>query len=244
MRNVRLLLEYEGTNYHGWQFQPNARTIQGEIQDALKKLTQVEHKVIGSSRTDAGVHASAQVANFKTESKLSLKEFQRGLNALLPEDIVVLECKSVDPTFHARRHALRRKYRYTILNRPYPSALMRNLSYFFPDVLQFESMEKAIKYLLGTHDFSSFRKSGSDRLSPVCTVLNVGLKREDDLITFEIEADSFLRGMVRAIIGTLLKIGTGSLEVEDIKRIIGARDRSAAGPSVPAHGLCLVEVKY
>jgi tRNA pseudouridine38-40 synthase len=244
MRNIRLLLEYEGTNYHGWQFQPNARTIQGEIQHALQRLTQVEHKVIGSSRTDAGVHAAGQVANFKTESKLSLEEFQRGLNALLPKDIVVLKCQLVDPTFHARRHALSRKYKYTILNRAYPSAIMRNFSYFSPDPLQFEAMEKAIKYLLGTHDFSSFRKSGGNRENPVCTVFDVELKKENELITFEIEADSFLRGMVRAIIGTLLKIGTGDLEIEDMKRTIEAKDRAAAGPSAPAHGLCLIEVKY
>ena len=244
MRNIKLVLEYDGTNYHGWQTQPNLATIQGTIEDTLAKLTKTPIQIIGAGRTDTGVHAEGQVANFQTDSQMPVVAFQKGVNAILPRDIVVCSATEVSIEFHARFSATRRRYRYTILNRAYPSALSRQRSYFFPAAIDAQRLNELCQMLIGAHDFSSFQKTGSDRINPICRIYEASCWKENAYVYFEIEADSFLRGMVRAIVGTLLKCIRGYAAEMQLQRILEARDRAAAGTSVPAHGLSLIEVKY
>ena len=256
MRNIKLVLEYDGTNYHGWQTQPDLPTIQDTIEASLAKLTKIPIQIIGAGRTDTGVHAEGQVANFHTDSQIPVIAFQKGLNALLPRDIVVCSAKEVSPEFHARFSATRRRYRYTILNREYPSALLRQTSYCFSTEIDVLRANDLCQTLVGTHDFSSFQKAGSDRINPVCEIYEAHWRKKEPYVYFEIEADAFLRGMVRAITGTVLAINskfwlascaknTKCRDAEtQIRRILEAKDRTVAGMSVPAHGLSLIEVKY
>ena len=244
MRNIKLVLEYDGTNYHGWQTQPNLPTIQGTIEDTLAKLTKTPIHIIGAGRTDTGVHAEGQVANFQTDSQMPVIAFQKGLNAILPRDIAVCSATEVSTEFHARFSATRRRYRYTILNRAYPSALSRQTSYFFPKKIEVQRIDACCQILVGQHDFSSFQKTGSDRLNPICEIYEVSCWKKEPYVYFEIEADSFLRGMVRAIVGTLLKCMKEDNAGAELYQILAAKDRAAAGTSVPAHGLSLICVKY
>ncbi|RKU19670.1 tRNA pseudouridine(38-40) synthase TruA [Candidatus Poribacteria bacterium] len=256
MRNIKLVLEYDGTNYNGWQTQPNVPTVQATVENALMKLTKTPIQVIGAGRTDSGVHAEGQVANFRTDAQIPLSGFQKGLNATLPRDIVVCSATEVSADFHARFSATSRRYRYTILNREYPSALSRQTSYFFPEEIDVVRINDLCQMLIGKKDFSSFQKTGSDRINPVCEIYEAHWWQKAPYIYFEIEADSFLRGMVRAIVGTILTFnhkflvasGVQNTRYQDAKteflRILEAKDRSTAGMSVPAHGLSLIEVKY
>ena len=244
MRNIKLVLEYDGTNYHGWQTQPNLPTIQDTIEDALAKLTQTPIQIIGAGRTDTGVHAEGQVANFQTDARMPVVAFQKGLNAILPRDIVVCSATEVSPEFHSRFSATCRRYRYTILNREYPTALSRQTSYFFPTAIDVPRANVLCQVLVGKRDFSSFQKTGSDRINPICEIYEVSCWRKGAYVYFEIEADAFLRGMVRAIVGTLLKCMRKDDAEVQLQRILEAKDRAAAGTSVPAHGLSLIEVKY
>ena len=244
MRNVKLVLEYDGTNYHGWQIQPNVPTIQGVLEKTLAKLTKTAIQVIGAGRTDSGVHAEGQVANFHTDSRIPIAAFQKGLNAILPRDIVVCSATEMPSAFHARFSATSRHYRYTLLNRAYPSALLRQRNYFFPREIDISHANSLCRTLIGKHDFSSFQKVGSNRLSPVCEVYTAYWWRQESHVHFEIEADAFLRGMVRAITGTLLKCLGGQHADRELRRILAAKDRAAAGMSVPAHGLSLIGVEY
>ena len=244
MRNIKLVLEYDGTNYHGWQTQPNLPTIQDTIEDALAKLTKTSIQIIGAGRTDTGVHAEGQVANFHTDSQMPVIAFQKGLNATLPRDIVVCSATEVSSEFHARFSATRRRYRYTILNREYPTALSRQTSYFFPTAIDVQRSNQICQTLVGKYDFSSFQKTGSDRINPVCEIYEVCCWKNNPYVYFEIQADAFLRGMVRAIVGTILKCIKHSDANAELLRILEAKDRAAAGTSVPAHGLSLIEVKY
>ena len=244
MRNIKLTIEYDGTNYHGWQIQPNAITIQAVIQDALTKITKTQTQIVGAGRTDTGVHAAGQVANFHTHSQIPLISFQKALNATLPRDIVIIDAEEVLPEFHARFSALNRTYRYTILNRAYPSAHLRNNAYFFPKPIDVQGADTACQSLVGERDFSSFQRSGSERINPICEIYECRCWREQDLVYFEVEADAFLRGMVRAIVGTILKLRDRKDGVNQLHKILNARDRSAAGGSAPPHGLSLLSVKY
>lgn len=244
MRNIKLVLEYDGTNYHGWQTQPNLPTIQGTIEDALAKLTKTPIQIIGAGRTDTGVHAEGQVANFHTDSQIPIVAFQKGLNAILPRDIVVRSATEVSAEFHARFSATSRRYRYTLLNREYPTALSRQTSYFFPTAIDVPRANSLCQVLVGKRDFSSFQKTGSDRRNPICEIYEVSCWKKDAYVYLEIEADAFLRGMVRAIVGTLLKCMTDDDAEAQLHRILETKDRAAAGTSVPAHGLSLIEVKY
>ena len=256
MRNIKLVLEYDGTNYHGWQTQPDLPTIQDTIEEGLAKLTKTPIQIIGAGRTDTGVHAEGQVANFHTDSQIPVIAFQKGLNALLPRDIVVCSATEVSPEFHARFSATSRRYRYTILNREYPSALLRQTSYCFPTEIDVLRANDLCQTLVGTHDFSSFQKVGSDRINPVCAIYEAHWRVKEPYVYFEIEADAFLRGMVRAITGTVLAINSKfwlascakNTKCRDadtqLRRILEAKDRAAAGMSVPAHGLSLIEVRY
>ena len=244
MRNIKVTVEYDGTNYHGWQIQPNTVTIQAAIQDALAKITKTQTQIIGAGRTDTGVHAAGQVANFHTRSQMPPIAFQKALNATLPRDIVIIDAEEVSPDFHARFSAVSRTYRYTILNRTYPSALLRDNAYFFPKPIDVQGADAICQSLGGKWDFSSFQRSGSERVNPICEIYECRCWREQDLFYFEIEADAFLRGMVRAIVGTVLKLHSREDGVNRLHGILDARDRSAAGASVPPHGLSLLSIKY
>ena len=244
MRNIKLTIEYDGTNYHGWQTQPNAITIQAAIQDALAKITKTQTPIIGAGRTDTGVHAAGQVANFRTHSQMAPIAFQKALNATLPRDIVIIDVEEVPLDFHARFSAVSRTYRYTILNRVYPSALLRNNTYFFPEPIDAQGANTACQSLVGVRDFSSFQRSGSERINPICEIYECRCWQEQDIVYFEVEADAFLRGMVRAIVGTILKLHDKEDRVNQLHQILDAQNRSAAGASAPPHGLSLLRVKY
>jgi len=244
MRNIKLTIEYDGTNYHGWQIQPNAITIQAAIQDALAKITKAQTQITGAGRTDTGVHAAGQVANFHTPSQIPLISFQKALNATLPRDIVIIDVEEVPPDFHARFSAVSRTYRYTVLNRTYPSALLRNNAYFFPEPIDVQGANTACQSLVGVRDFSSFQRSGSERTNPTCEIYECRCWREQDLVYFEVEADAFLRGMARAIVGSILKLHDKEDHFNQLHQILDARNSSAAGASAPPHGLSLLSIKY
>lgn len=252
MRNIKLVLEYDGTNYNGWQIQPNQPTVQATVENALAKLTKTPIQIIGAGRTDSGVHAEGQVANFHTTAQMPLVAFEKGLNATLPRDIVVCSATEVPAEFHARFSAASRRYRYTILNREYPSALSRQTSYFYREAIDLGSLNDLCQILIGKQDFSAFQKTGSDRLNPICEVYEAYWWQDNPYIYFEIEADAFLRGMVRAIVGTALTLNRTFLRTNrakrdaetELRRILDARDRATAGMSAPAHGLSLISVKY
>ncbi len=244
MRNIKLTIEYNGTNYHGWQIQPNGITIQETIQNALATLTKTHTQIIGAGRTDTGVHAAGQVANFFSDSDLSPGSIRKALNSILPEDVVITDVQDVPTDFHARFSARSRTYRYTILNREFPSAFFGSSTYFFPHPIHTDRIDDVCSALSGERDFSSFQRTGSERINPVCTVLDASCWRDEDLVYFQIEADAFLRGMVRALVGTVLKLQATSNPIHRLQRILDARDRSAAGPSAPARGLSLIAVKY
>ena len=242
--NIKLTIEYDGTAYHGWQIQPNVPTVQGVLQATLERITQESVQVIGSGRTDTGVHATGQVAHFHTHSRIPPVGLQRALNALLPDDVVVRAAESRSLDFHARYDALCRTYEYTLLNRATPSALDRHHVLHEPRDLQVEQTDLRVKQLVGTHDFASFQKTGSDRQDAVCTVYEAGWSRVEERVIFRITANAFVRGMVRAIVGTCLKYQAQPHAVQIIQQILDARDRARAGPTAPAKGLCLVHVEY
>ncbi|MDD4980890.1 MAG: tRNA pseudouridine(38-40) synthase TruA [Candidatus Omnitrophica bacterium] len=258
MRNIKLTIEYAGTKYAGWQVQGRRhRTIQGTLEKALQKILREKIHLIGSGRTDAGVHAFGQVANFKTDSGVPVWKIQKALNANLPGDIVITSVEDVNFDFHSRFDAKSKVYRYTVLNRAYPPAILKDKVYFYPYPLDVELMRKETKSLLGRHDFKSFCASSSSVKDTIRTIKNITIKKsayslqltvyslkKPSLITIEIEADGFLYNMVRNITGTLLEIGRGKLPAGSLKRILLAKNRRLAGPTAPAQGLCLLEVKY
>lgn len=244
MRNIKLVLEYDGTNYHGFQRQRGEITVQEVIEDGISRLTGKSVKVQAAGRTDAGVHALGQVVNFVTDVRIPGSRFAPALNSLLPRDVVVASSEEVDMEFHARFDAKSKVYRYTILNREYPSALLRNYAYYYPYELREEKMNEACKHISGKHDFTSFCAAGSSVKSHVRTVDYVSCVRRDDLMLIEIQADGFLYNMIRIIVGTLIEVGRGKLSPGDVREILRAKDRALAGPTVPALGLCLVKVDY
>jgi len=259
MRNLKLEIEYDGTNYCGWQIQKSHkvtclsgrqtksqghRSIQGVIEKNLHKILQEKVRLVVSGRTDAGVHAKAQVANFKTKSSQSLDKLQRALNGLLPDDIVVTRIEEKDLDFHSRFDARSKVYRYTILNSNYPSALSRNTLFFYPYPLDIKIMQKEARALLGRHNFSSFQASKAGARSAVRSIKKIKIARINDLIYIDIEANGFLYNMARNIVGTLIEVGRGKLPLGSLKRIVAQRNRKFAGPTAPARGLSLVQVKY
>lgn len=244
-KNFKLTIEYDGTLYHGWQRQPTHRTIQGEIEKALAIMTGRQVTVIGSGRTDAGVHASGQVANFKSETRLTPGELLRGLNSLLPADIVIHQCVQVASQFHARFDVHSKLYRYRILNRPLPSAMERFYAWWLKAPLNVDAMRSTIPHILGTHDFKSFEGSGSPREHTVRHVLQASLRNDQsDRLIFDIEADGFLRYMVRNLVGTMVAVGLGKITPDQFIKILQARNRSLASSTAPPHGLCLIRVVY
>jgi tRNA pseudouridine38-40 synthase len=244
-RNIRLLLEYDGTGYHGWQRQLDAITIQGVLEDAVARLTQAPVAIIGSGRTDAGVHARGQVANFRTDSAIPLQAFHQGLNSLLPKDIAVLEATEAPLEFHARKSARAKTYEYRILNRPNRSPLHHHYAWWLPPRLDLEAMAAAAAALPGEHDFSAFRASGSDNKNPVRRVLAAEWRDEPgNWLIFTITATGFLRGMVRSLMGTMAEVGRGKAPPTILAELLGSGARHLAGPTAPPQGLYLAEVFY
>jgi len=245
MRNIRLIVEYDGTAYCGWQRQQNGLSIQQLIEESIGRITGVESRVIGSGRTDAGVHAVGQVAHFHTASHLDERSFLMGINSLLPPDIVVRSVREVDPVFHARFDVKSKVYFYRICNRPVRPALERRFAWFVWEPLDLEKIDGALDLFRGTHDFSSFCSSHTDSRDHVRTVLDIGVVKQDkDIIQMTIEADGFLRYMVRTIVGALVEIGRGKRSREDVAEILEAKDRKRAGLTAPPQGLFLQEVRY
>lgn len=244
MRNIKLVIEYDGTNYAGWQRQKNAVTIQQEVEEAVQKITGEDVDIIGCSRTDAGVHAKKFVANFKTESRIPEESFKPALNSILPPDIVILDSGEVPLSFHSRYSSTGKMYSYTILNKDEPPAIGRNYVYHYKHKLDVGLMDKACKFFIGTHDFSAFRSSGSSVKSSIRTVRKAYFTQSEDKITFYIEADGFLYNMVRIIVGTLIDVGIHKIAPSDVIEIINSKDRKRASRTVPASGLCLELVYY
>ena len=245
MRNIKLLIEYDGTNYQGWQVQPKGQTIQGILEEKLGLLTGEPVQLFGSGRTDSGVHALGQVAHFKTHSRMDIRTIQRAMNSLLPPDIVIQKVEEVDEGFHARKHSKSKVYEYRILNRNLRSVFDRGYVWHIPQKLNLTEMKKATQSIIGEHDFAAFRTVGSPARTTVRKVIRAEWKRgRDGIICFEIEANGFLKQMVRSIIGTLVEIGKGKMKAEDLRRIMNSKDRKKAGPTAPAQGLFLKEVKY
>jgi len=251
MRNIKLTIEYNGTDFSGWQIQPkNTRTIQGEIEKTLKKIFKKETRLTGSGRTDSGVHALGQVANFKTTSTLTSQEILKALNANLPKDITILEVKDVPETFHAQYSTKRKTYRYTILNRIAPSAQQYNFCLHYPYSLKLKVMRQEAKSFIGKKDFKSFQSADTAKPAlrkekeTVRTIYRLDIKKREDLVIIEVEANGFLYKMVRNIVGALIEVGGGQLLTGSIKHILSKKDRKAAGSTAKAKGLCLVEVKY
>ena len=245
MENFRIIVEYDGTAYHGWQRQKADRTIQGEIEKALTTMTGKPVSLAGSGRTDAGVHAIGQTASFSSDAGLSPDIYLKGLNSLLPDDILIRVCESMDPAFHARYDARSKLYQYRILNRDMPSILERHYVWHIRRKLNVEAMQKAATYFVGEHDFKAFEGTGSPRTSTVRHVIRAEMRQtRDNQILFDIEADGFLRYMVRNIVGTLVDVGNGRIPEEDVKGILLSGDRSLAGATAPARGLFLIKVNY
>jgi tRNA pseudouridine38-40 synthase len=242
MKNYRLVLGYDGTDFRGWQRQPGGRTVQGVLEEALRKITGKRTVVQGAGRTDAGVHALGQVAGFRGAFKLTDQVLLRALNAVLPADVRIFSLAEAPPGFHARRSARSKTYRYRIVRAPQPNPLDRRYVLHWPYPLRLGRMRQAARLFVRTDDFSAF-SSNRDR-SPVRTVTRSELRRSGDEIVYTIEAAGFLRYMVRTIVGTLLEVGRGRLEPAAIEEIFRRRDRSLAGPTAAAKGLTLVRVDY
>lgn len=244
-KNFKIIIEYDGTYYHGWQRQSREPTVQGEIEKALMTMTQQNVTLIGSGRTDAGVHAFGQVANFCCDTTLDPAVFQKGLNSLLPKDIVVKTCIQVADKFHARYDAKSKTYRYRLLNRAVPAAVFHQYAWYIQKPLDLEAMRDAARYIVGTHDFKTFEGSGSPRSNTIRHVVTAKVvKGEDGYIDFDINGNGFLRFMVRNIVGTLVDVGLEKITPDDFNRILKSKDRSDAGVTAPAHGLYLMQVQY
>jgi len=244
-RNIRMILAYDGGSYHGWQRQTNARTIQGVIEAKIKIMVGEAVRLIASGRTDSGVHAENQVCNFVTRSALTPETIKRGLNSLLPEDIFVKETAYVPLEFHSRYDARSKAYQYRVLNREDPDIFQRNYLWHIRPPLNVKDMARCLPLLRGRNDFSAFRSSGSGNVNPVRSIIRADLHgAADGQLRFVIEADGFLRHMMRNIVGTLVEVGLGRINPSDFKEIFESRDRRLAGLKAPPQGLFLMSVKY
>ncbi len=244
MRNIKLTIEYDGKCYNGWQKQANKLNIQGEIEKAIYNITKEDVDLIGSGRTDAGVHALGQVANFKTNSKIAIEKLPLAINSQLKNSIVIKEAEDVDERFHSRYNAKHKTYRYIINNSKCGTAIYRNLEYSYPFKLDVKKMEQASKYFEGEHDFKAFKSSGTSSKNSVRTIYKAIVKQEGEKIIIELTGNGFLYNMVRIISGTLLDVGLGKIKPEEISEIIESKNRQRAGKTLPPYGLYLVEVNY
>lgn len=246
MKNIKIVVEYDGTNYHGWQSQTqNLSTVQSTLEEVLEKITGKKTRVTGSGRTDSGVHALGQAANFFTETTLDSKTLKKALNSTLPHDISVVSTKKVPDSFHAQFSSKSKIYEYRIFNRTYPPALLKNRVWHIPKKLDVETMKEAAKFLLGTHDFSVFATADIKVKTTIRTVLRASVRRNrEGTILFEIEADGFLKRMVRMITGTLAEVGKEKLSLSDFGRILKAGQKTKNVVSAPPQGLFLKKVIY
>lgn len=266
-QNIMLTVAYDGTNYCGWQVQPNGRTVQQCVESSITRLTGETVRILCAGRTDSGVHALGQVASFRTESKIPAKQFRRGLQRYLPEDITIIKSVRVSDEFHATFSARRKRYRYLIWDGPVLPPGLRHHVYQTRRAIKIEPMVASLKALRGTHDFRCFETNYPNKKTSERTIMDATIERcpapvfwtgvdfwptdarpheapQSPLISFEVEADGFLYNMVRAIVGTLLRIGNGQRSVEYLGEVIMSQNRSMAGTTAPAHGLYLVEVDY
>lgn len=242
MRTIKLTLEYDGTDFCGWQYQPDARTVQGELERALVSLMQEQVTLVGSGRTDSGVHARGQVAHFQTHSSMPLESIRRGLNSLTGNDITILSSEQAAPGFHARYSATRRWYRYTISQRRH--AIGRHYAWFCKFSLDLDAIRAASQFLVGEHDFRAFSQARAEAHHYLCRVIQISWSEHEDTLLFDIIANRFLHNMVRIIVGTLVLVGRGRLSPPAVAEILSTRDRTLAGFTVPPQGLCLMRVYY
>ena len=244
MRNIKLTIEYDGKDFNGWQKQPNKLNIQGTIEQAIKCVTGEDVELNASGRTDAGVHALGQVANFKTNSKIPIEKFAIAINSRLKKSIVIKKAEEVDERFHSRLNCKKKTYRYIINNSEEGSAIYRNLETHIPQKLDISKMEQALKYFEGEHDFKAFKASGTSSKSSVRTIYEAKIYQKGEKIFIELTGNGFLYNMVRIIVGTLVDVGTGKIKPEDIPQIINEGKRENAGKTLPPNGLYLLNVMY
>ena len=244
MRNIKLTIEYDGKDFGGWQKQQSKLNIQGEIERAIENITGEKTDLIASGRTDAGVHALGQVANFKTNSNMSIDKIPIAINSQVKNSIRIKKAEEVDENFHSRFNCKRKTYRYVIDNSQYGSAIYRNISYHMPIKLDVENMKKAIKYFEGEHDFKSFKSSGTSSKSSMRIIYKANIITEGENIAIDLTGNGFLYNMVRIIAGTLVDVGLGKIKPDDIPTIIEAKDRTKAGKTLPPQGLMLLNVEY
>lgn len=255
MRKIKLIIEYDGTAYKGWQIQKNEMTIQGILEERISNLTKEKVRVIGASRTDAGVHAFEQVAVFRTTSGLEIETIKKALNALLPHDIRIIDVSEVEDSFHPRYSALKKRYFYIIANQRESSAFLYRYTWIIQQSLQLNSMIKESRVLIGKHDFSSFMGAGGSIKNPIREIFSINIEKltqidfmtvaiKGNFIKISIEASGFLRHMVRNIIGTLVEMGRGNLMKVGMKEILQSCDRRLAGPTAPPNGLFLEKIIY
>lgn len=245
MKNIKLTIEYDGGRYQGWQrLGDSDKTIQGKIENILTQITGTKMEIIGSGRTDAGTHAKGQIANFKTDAKITIAEIMDTLNHQLPRDIVIKKIEEVPERFHARYNAKGKKYSYHVWNDVVPSAFERNYSFHYPQELDFAAMNQACLKLMGKHDFIGFSSLKKTKKSTVRTIDELSIQKDGSLLHFTFVGDGFLYKMVRIIMGTILEIGAGEMSLEAIDEIFESKIRSEAGMTVPSQGLFLEEVYY
>ena len=244
MRNIKLTIEYDGKDFNGWQKQPTKLNIQGTIEQAIKQITGEDVDLNASGRTDAGVHALGQVANFKTDSKIPIEKFAIAINSKLKRSIVIKKAEEVDERFHSRLSCKRKTYKYIINNSPEGTAIYRNLETHIPQKLDVEKMKKAVKYFEGEHDFKAFKASGTSSKSSIRTIYEANVYQENEKIMIELTGNGFLYNMVRIIAGTLVEVGLRKVEPEKIPEIIQVGKRENAGKTLPPNGLYLVRVMY
>ena len=245
MRNIKLTIEYDGKDFNGWQKQPNKPNIQGSIEFAIKQITGEEVELNASGRTDAGVHSWGQVANFKTESNLPIEKFPIAINTKLKRSIRIINAEEVDERFHSRLSCKRKTYRYVINNSEFESAIYRNLETYIPQKLNIEKMKEAIKHFEGEHDFKAFKASGTSSKSSVRIIYNAEvIEMPNNRIYIELTGNGFLYNMVRIIAGTLVDVGLGKIQPEEIENIILQGKRELAGKTLPPNGLYLLKVDY
>lgn len=242
MRNFKLRIEYDGTDFHGWQKQPDLRTVQGVLEDAVETIFQKRVPVNGAGRTDAGVHAIGQVCNFVVETDRTAEQVGRAIAGVLPEDVKVRRADEVDIDFHSRFDAMSRRYVYYL--RTEPTAIGRRFAHVVSYPLEIDAMREAAGYLIGEKDFTSFTPTRSSDVPTTCNVAEVVIDKKDEVIAIIIQADHFLHHMVRIIAGTLIEVGRGRIPPEHMETILCKKDRTAAGPTIPPNGLFLVDVEY
>ncbi len=243
-RNIKLVVEYDGTEWHGWQVQKNAKTVQGALEQALGLITKGAVSITGASRTDAGVHARGQVCNFRTTSRIPEEKWSAAVNSCLPPGIAVVAASEVALDWHARIHARGKLYSYRINTREAPLAMERRFALHYPHALDVTAMQTAALCLVGEHDFAAFQAAGSSVKDTVRTIHELKITADQHDLLLTVSGNGFLYNMVRIIVGTLLLVGNGKLSAGAMQQILAGRDRSHAGPTAPAHGLCLEQVLY